>query len=378
MFWKLVAKPLLFLLPAETAHYASMGAFSNLLKIPGLSSFWRFRHFVNDPRLASEVCGMHFVNPVGLAAGFDKDARWHKQLGCLGFGHIEVGTITGEGQTGNPQPRLFRLPTDKALINRMGFNNAGSAEVARLLTRELHGEPSLQPLGINIGKTKVVSEENATDDYLKSFRRLFLCADYFTINVSSPNTPGLRKLQDREQLLQLIPAITELNAELAQQHKTHRRPIFLKIAPDLTEFQLDDFQHIVEETHLNGIIATNTTISREDLTTPKSQIDSCGAGGLSGAPLTTRSRHLVNQLYRRVGDHVPIIGVGGILSGADAWQMILAGASLVQIYTGFIYGGPGTAKRINRYLLQQLEKHGLPNISAAVGAADDLDEAAGG
>ncbi|MCH2182093.1 MAG: quinone-dependent dihydroorotate dehydrogenase [Mariniblastus sp.] len=373
MLWNLVAKPLLFLLPAETAHYASMGAFSGLLKVPGLSALWRRRHFVNDPRLASEICGMKFVNPVGLAAGFDKDARWHRELGCLGFGHIEVGTITGEGQNGNPRPRLFRLPTDRALINRMGFNNAGSKEVARLLTHELHGEPSRQPLGINIGKTKVVPEEAATEDYLKSFRRLFPCADYFTINVSSPNTPGLRKLQDREQLLQLIPAITELNTELAQQHNTHCRPVFLKIAPDLTEFQLDDFQHIVEATHLNGIIATNTTISREHLATPKSQVDSVGAGGLSGAPLTARSRERVHQLYLRVGDQVPIIGVGGIMSGPDAWQMILAGASLVQIYTGFIYGGPGTAKRINRYLLQQLEKHGLSHISEAVGAAAELD-----
>ena len=236
----------------------------------------------------------------------------------------------------------------------------------------LRNRPAKNPLGINIGKTKVIPEECAVEDYLKSFRLLFPLASYFTINVSSPNTPGLRKLQNRRQLQQLIPAITGLNTELANEQKTNPRPIFLKIAPDISEYQLDDFQHIVEATQLNGIIATNTSVSRANLKTKACVVDSLGAGGLSGQPLKTYSRELVRQLYRRVGDQVPIIGVGGIQSGHDAWQMILAGASLVQIYTGFIYGGPSTVKRINQYLLKKIKDHNLPNISAAIGKLDDF------
>lgn len=350
-----------------------MAAYSNLLRIPGVPALYKKWHEVNDPRLRCHVCGIDFSNPVGLAAGFDKNARWHDQLGCLGFSHIEVGTITGQAQPGNEQPRLFRLPTDQALLNRMGFNNAGAECVASQLAHQIRPAHAIQTLGVNIGKTKIVAAEDATSDYLKSFRLLFPHADYFTINVSSPNTPGLRKLQDRDQLLRLIPAITDLNTELATEHGTHKRPVFLKIAPDVTESQLDDFQYIVEETALNGIIATNTTISRKDLNTSPETVETIGAGGVSGSPLTTRSRKLVKQLYERVGTRVPIIGVGGIMTGHDAWQMILAGASLIQIYTGFIYGGPGTAKRINRYLLEQLEKHSLPNIAAAVGAGNRLD-----
>lgn len=372
MFWNLIAKRLLFLMPAETAHLWSMAAYATLLKCPGLMSNFANWHSVDDPRLATEVCGIQFANPVGLAAGFDKNAVWYRELECLGFGHIEVGTVTGEGQQGNEKPRLFRLPADNALINRMGFNNLGAEEVATQLAMRLRNRPAKNPLGINIGKTKVIPEECAVEDYLKSFRLLFPLASYFTINVSSPNTPGLRKLQNRQQLQQLIPAITDLNTELANEHKTNPRPIFLKIAPDISEYQLDDFQHIVEATQLNGIIATNTSVSRANLKTKASVVDSLGAGGLSGQPLKTYSRELVRQLYRRVGDQVPIIGVGGIQSGHDAWQMILAGASLVQIYTGFIYGGPSTVKRINQYLLKKIKDHNLPNISAAIGKLDDF------
>ena len=372
MLWNWVAKPLLFLLPAERAHYASMAAFSNLLRVPGVPGIYRKWHEVNDPRLRCKVCEMDFSNPVGLAAGFDKNARWHDELGCLGFSHVEIGTITGEAQPGNEQPRLFRLPIDQALLNRMGFNNSGAEYVSHQLARQIRPAHAIRILGVNIGKTKVVAAKDATSDYLKSFRLLFPHADYFTVNVSSPNTPGLRKLQDREQLLRLIPAITDLNAELATEQGTQKRPVFLKIAPDVTESQLDDFQYIVEETALNGIIATNTTVSRKDLNTPPATVETIGAGGVSGSPLTLRSRTLVAQLYERVGKRVPIIGVGGIMTGHDAWQMILAGASLIQIYTGFIYGGPGTVKRINRYLLNQLKKYNLPNISAAVGSGSQL------
>ena len=374
MFWNLIAKRVLFLMPAETAHYRSMAAYSTLLKIPSLAHCFSKWHTIDDPRLETEVCGIQFANPVGLAAGFDKNALWYRELECLGFGHIEVGTVTGQGQSGNAKPRLFRLPADHALINRMGFNNSGAEEVAVHLAKRLENNPAKHPLGINIGKTKIIPEDRAVEDYTKSFRLLFPLADYFTINVSSPNTPGLRKLQDRQQLLQLVPAITELNTELAKQQKTEPKPIFLKIAPDLTEFQLDDFQHIVQETHLNGIIATNTTVSRANLQTPSTHVESLGAGGLSGAPLKERSRQLVQQLHDRVGDQIPIIGVGGIQSGPDAWRMILAGASLVQIYTGFIYGGPKTVLKINRYLLEQVKRHNLPNISAAVGKSSEFSE----
>ena len=374
MFWNSIAKPLLFLMPAETAHLWSMAAYTTLLKWPGLTRVCSKWYSICDPRLAIDVCGIRFANPVGLAAGFDKNAVWFHELECLGFGHIEVGTVTGEGQQGNEKPRLFRLTADNALINRMGFNNVGAEEVATDLARRLENKPAENPLGINIGKTKAISDECALEDYLKSFRLLFPMGNYFTINVSSPNTPGLRKLQNREQLLQLIPAITELNTKLANQQNTHPRPIFLKIAPDISDYQLDDFQYVVEATQLNGIIATNTSISRTNLKTKKSEVESIGAGGVSGEPLKVRSRTLVQELYKRIGDRIPIIGVGGIHSGHDAWRMILAGASLVQIYTGFIYGGPNTVKNINQYLLQKIEHHGLQNISAAIGKFGELPD----
>ncbi len=374
MFWNSIAKPLLFLMPAETAHFWSMAAYTTLLKAPGLTRGFSNWYSTNDPRLAVDVCGIRFANPVGLAAGFDKNAAWYHELECLGFGHIEVGTITGESQRGNEKPRLFRLTADNALINRMGFNNVGAEEVAAHLARRLEHKPAKNPLGINIGKTKAIPDECAIEDYLKSFRLLFSLGNYFTINVSSPNTPGLRKLQNREQLLQLIPAITELNTKLANQQKTHQRPIFLKIAPDISDYQLDDFQHIVEATQLNGIIATNTSVSRINLKTKMSKVESIGAGGVSGEPLKARSRKLVQELYKRVGDQIPIIGVGGIQSGHDAWQMILAGASLVQIYTGFIYGGPNTVKKINQYLLKKIEHHDLQSISAAIGKFSEFPD----
>ncbi len=371
MLWQSGLREILFRLPAERAHYLSMGVF-RALAINPLAANLRRRFTVSDPRLKLELFGLEFQNPVGLAAGFDKDARWFHKLPALGFGHIEVGTITGKRQPGNPKPRLFRLPQDQGIINRMGFNNSGADAAARQLASVRKSNPQ-DILGINIGKTKVVPLAEATADYRYSFERLFTYADYFTVNVSSPNTPGLRELQNREHLVELLGSLTQLNAELAEDHGIAAKPILLKIAPDLTESQLDDIVSIVNEISLSGIIAANTTISREGLKTPPSKLAVIGDGGLSGAPLTTRSREIVKTLHDRLAGSIPIIGVGGIMNGNDAWQMILAGAALVQIYTGFVYGGPGIVRDINRFLLTKVSDHRLENISQAVGQHGQLD-----
>jgi dihydroorotate dehydrogenase len=365
MFWQTIVRPILFCLPTERAHYFSMGAFKAMLW-PGIG--WLFRRYyqVTDPVLETNVFGIDFNNPIGLAAGFDKDARWFPELATLGFSHVEVGTITGQSQPGNPKPRLFRLPADRAIINRMGFNNAGSNAVAKRLATTRKSRPT-DVLGVNIGKTKVVPVESATQDYLFSFERLFDYADYFAINVSSPNTPGLRTLQNREPLIELLSAITELNQTLADDHECQPKPVLLKIAPDVTDTQLTDIVSILKEVKLDGIIATNTTLSRSDLATPTDTVEAIGDGGLSGAPLTTRSRQVVGQLYDQLRGEIPIIGVGGVMSGEDAWQMIRAGASLVQVYTGFIYGGPATVRDINQHLAKQLHQHGFDSIADAVG-----------
>lgn len=366
MIWEKVARQLLFKLPAEKAHHFSMNAFDKLLSLPPVSSVFANRYTVNDDRLKTQLLGLSFDNPVGLAAGFDKDAAWFAKLSALGFGHVEVGTITGQAQDGNPQPRLFRLPADKAIINRMGFNNRGADNAAKRLASSRRRRAS-DILGINIGKTKVVPVESATDDYLYSFERLFTYADYFTVNVSSPNTPGLRTLQNREPLIELLTRIESKNVSLAADHETDKKPILLKIAPDVTDEQLADIISILKEIQLDGIIATNTTLSRENLKTPTSAVQSIGAGGLSGGPLTGRSRDVVSALYAQLQNQIPIIGVGGIMTGEDAWQMICAGASLCQIYTGFIYGGPGIVRDINRHLLKRLQENNLTNIRQAIG-----------
>ncbi len=365
MFWQSGLRKLLFTLPAERAHDLSMSSFNVLASGPA-NNLLRRHYSVCDPRLETRLLGLKFQNPVGLAAGFDKDARWFHKLSGLGFGHIEVGTITGKAQPGNPQPRLFRLPQDNAIINRMGFNNGGADAAARRLAR-IHKARPTDILGINIGKTKLVPLESATSDYLFSFERLFAYADYFTINVSSPNTPGLRELQNRGFLVDLLGAILEKNEELAGDHGVRRKPVLVKIAPDLTEEQLQDIVSIVKEVELDGIIATNTTLSRDGLATPTQQVEAIGAGGLSGKPLTVRSREVVAELYHQLGDSIPIIGVGGIMSPEDAWNMILAGASLVQVYSGFVYAGPGFVRDINRFLIRKLDQAGLSSIGQAVG-----------
>jgi len=365
MLWN-SARNLLFKLPAETAHETSMSAFEKLLAVGPVASSFRKKYSVVDERLSVERFGLTFSNPVGLAAGFDKNARWFSKLSCLGFSHVEVGTITGQAQSGNPKPRLFRLPPDKAIINRMGFNNEGSDAVAKRLSMSTrHNADDI--LGVNIGKTKVVPVEEATADYLFSFERLFSYADYFTVNVSSPNTPGLRTLQNREPLIELLGQVMELNGRLATDHEVDRKPVLLKIAPDLSDEQLEDIVAIVQETGIAGLIATNTTLSRDGLQTATQKVEEIGNGGLSGAPLTERSRDVVSFLYQRLDKKVPIIGVGGIMNGEDAWQMICAGASLVQMYTGFIYGGPSIVRDVNQHLAQRLEEHGLESIDQAVG-----------
>lgn len=366
MLWRSVGRNLLFKFPAEWTHHFSMGTFAGISSIPAIPSLMRSRFTVKDPRLETEAFGLKFANPVGLAAGFDKDAKWFPDLANLGFSHVEVGTLTGQPQPGNPKPRLFRLPADSAIINRMGFNNEGADAAARRLARTPKARHS-DVLGINIGKTKVVPVTEATEDYLFSFERLFSYADYFTVNVSSPNTPGLRELQNREPLIELLNRLQDLNTQLSSDHEIARKPILLKIAPDLGDGQLEDIVSIVKETKLNGLIATNTTIARDGLNTSDERVQEIGNGGLSGSPLTTRSRDIVSQAYKLSDGAFPIIGVGGIMNGDDAWQMICAGASLVQLYTGFIYGGPSIVKEINQTVLRRLTELNLNSVSEAVG-----------
>jgi len=314
-----------------------MGWLTTASKIAPLRAMLKAMFVKKAPSLERTLWGITFPNPVGLAAGFDKDARFTDSLACLGFGFIEIGTVTPRPQPGNPQPRLFRLPADKALINRMGFNNGGAAAAAeRLKKRKAH-----VIIGGNIGKNKDTPNEQATDDYEKAFLALYDVVDYFVVNVSSPNTPGLRALQDKEPLTQLLSHLQQLNRE-----KGKRKPLLLKIAPDLTNEQLDDIIEIVRNTALDGIVSSNTTISREGLATPPDEVAAIGMGGLSGAPLKNRATEVVKYLHSRSNGTIPIIASGGIFTAADAQEKLDAGASLVQVYTGFIYEGPAIAKNI--------------------------------
>ncbi|MEO1628299.1 MAG: quinone-dependent dihydroorotate dehydrogenase [Bacteroidota bacterium] len=343
--YKLFVKPLFFLLPPERAHHFTLFLFELLLSIPLLGgafrSFFRLKH----PSLERQLFGLTFPNPVGLAAGFDKDGKHFEAMSALGFGFIEVGTVTPKGQAGNPQPRLFRLPADDALINRMGFNNEGvEALVGRLKNRKKNG----LIVGGNIGKNKVTPNEKAASDYTYCFEALFPYVDYFVVNVSSPNTPNLRALQDKEPLTKLLNQLQVLNRQ-----KDHPKPILLKIAPDLTQGQLDDILEIVAQSGIDGIIATNTTISRADLQTDGQAVEDMGAGGLSGQPVGARSTEVIRYLYEKSGKQLKIIGVGGVAGPKDAIQKLEAGACLVQIYTGLIYEGPSLVRRINRALIEK-------------------------
>jgi dihydroorotate dehydrogenase len=334
---------ILFLFQPERAHYITANLLHVILKIPGIKFLWKTFYTVKHPSLERKVFGLNFPNPVGLAAGFDKDAKMYTDLFSCGFGFIEIGTVTPKSQPGNPLPRLFRLKEDQAIINRMGFNNGG-VDVCydRLKNRERN-----LIVGGNIGKNKWTENEDAVNDYLICFDTLFEVVDYFVVNVSSPNTPGLRDLQEKEPLLKLLSTLSEENRK-----KQTPKPILLKIAPDLTDGQLDDIIDIIKVSGIDGVIATNTTISREGLMMDKVKVESIGAGGLSGKPLTKRSTEVIRYLTSKSNNAFPVIGVGGIHSVEDAHEKLNAGASLIQLYTGFIYEGPSLIKRINKSLIK--------------------------
>ncbi|WP_029037755.1 quinone-dependent dihydroorotate dehydrogenase [Salinimicrobium xinjiangense] len=334
-----IIRPLLFNIDPEKVHYFTFSMLRKLFKLPGIQSRIKKEFVVEDPRLEREVFGIKFKNPVGLAAGFDKDAKLYKELSNFGFGFIEIGTLTPKPQPGNEKKRLFRLKEDKAIINRMGFNNGGVAEAVERLKKNKD-----VLIGGNIGKNKVTPNEKAVDDYRICFNALFDYVDYFVVNVSSPNTPNLRELQDKAPLTALLNTLQQENLK-----RSAPKPILLKIAPDLTDSQLLDIIDIIKETGIAGVIATNTTISREGLTSP----DKDETGGLSGKPLTKRATEVIRFLSEKSNRAFPIIGVGGIMSPQDAIEKLEAGASLVQLYTGFIYEGPKLVKKINKEILKR-------------------------
>lgn len=339
--YKYFFRPLFFLLEAEVVHHLTLYLLKVVCRLPFAKQLIRLFYEGKNTGLSKTIWGITFKNPVGLAAGFDKDAKLIDELACFGFGFIEIGTLTPNPQPGNEKPRLFRLPHDKALINRMGFNNEGVlAAVERLKKRK-----SDVIVGGNIGKNKSTPNEKALDDYAYCVEALYPYVDYYVVNVSSPNTPGLRELQEKEPLRNLLSFVkAQVNAKLKP------KPVLLKIAPDLTVEQLNDVIEILKETNTDGVIATNTTISREGLVTDKKIVERIGAGGLSGKPLGNKSTEVIKYLRRQLGPTYPIIGVGGIMSEHDAQEKLKAGADLIQIYTGFVYEGPGFVKRILKSL----------------------------
>lgn len=339
--YKAILRPLLFLFDPEAVHHFTF-KMVKLMRQIGLGGCFRSIYSVKDKALERKLFGLTFPNPVGLAAGFDKDAKLYRELSNFGFGFIEIGTVTPKPQPGNPKKRLFRLKKDSAIINRMGFNNGGVAETVLRLKKNPKGNKHVL-VGGNIGKNKVTPNEEAVNDYVLSFEALFDWVDYFVVNVSSPNTPNLRALQDKEPLTALLNTLQQKNSE-----KPARKPILLKIAPDLTNEQLMDIISIVSETKIDGVIASNTTISRDGLVSENKK----EMGGLSGKPLTKRSTEVIRFLSEKSNKAFPIIGVGGIHSAEDALEKIEAGASLVQLYTGFIYEGPALIKSINKSLLK--------------------------
>ncbi|MET6990128.1 quinone-dependent dihydroorotate dehydrogenase [Sediminicola arcticus] len=342
--YKIILRPLFFLFDPEMVHHFSFTMIKLFSKL-GFSGLFRSLYVLEDPRLEREVFGLKFKNPVGLAAGFDKNAVLYNELANFGFGFVEIGTLTPKPQDGNPKKRLFRLKEDKAIINRMGFNNLGVFGAVEQLKKK-----HKVLIGGNIGKNKITSNKDAVKDYLICFDALFDHVDYFVANVSSPNTPGLRELQDKEPLTALLKELKKENTKLASKKEVKERPILLKIAPDLTDSQLLDIIQIVADTKIDGIIATNTTVDRENL---KSHLTlSEEAGGLSGKPLTNRSTEVIRFLSEKSNKAFPIIGVGGIHSGEDALEKLEAGADLVQVWTGFVYEGPGLAKKINKAILK--------------------------
>jgi dihydroorotate dehydrogenase len=365
MVYRSLVRPLLFRLPPETAHEFALHSLS-LLPPKFINDFVARRYATSaaDTSLSINRFGISFPNPVGLAAGFDKNGIAVEALAALGFGFIEAGTVTYHPQPGNPGPRLFRLPEDHALINRAGFNNAGAAAFAKRIEKR---RPNCV-LGVSIGKSKITPLDQATEDYLSSFELVYNVADYIAVNVSSPNTPQLRELQQAEQLSSLLTALQEHNHALQEVRRRPRpMPLLVKLSPDLSQEQLELSVEVIVRLQIDGIIATNTTMSRENMTTDRSRVAACGEGGLSGEPLKQRSTRMVADLYGMTKGRVPIVGVGGIFTAEDAWEKIAAGASLVQLYTGFIYRGPGIAREVNEGLKRILKREGFTNLDAAVG-----------
>lgn len=363
-------RQLLFLFPTEGVHYFSMNALKLACKVGFIKRIISKSNTPGNKKLQYDLFGLHFKNPVGLAAGFDKNALYLNELEALGFGYVEIGTVTPRPQAGNDQPRLFRLPKDKALINRMGFNNDGVKVVAKRLKDWQEKQSRIQNtesgvrtndsrlpapdsrliIGGNIGKNKVTPNEDAWKDYEICFRELFNYVDYFVVNVSSPNTPGLRELQEKDALRKILSHLQTINQTLAGTSE-EPKPLLLKIAPDLTQEQIDDVIDLALEIKLDGLVATNTTIDRSGLKTPDSELSTIGAGGLSGKPLTQKSTAIVQYIAQKTNGQIPVIASGGIFTGADAKEKLQAGAALVQVWTGFIYEGPGIVQQICKELV---------------------------
>lgn len=346
-FYSTFIRNILFRFDPEKVHHFTFSILKIIFKIPFVRSI--INSICNSENKKSEkvLMGIKFPNPIGLAAGFDKDAKMYSELSALGFGFIEVGTVTPKPQPGNDKPRLFRLPKDSAIINRMGFNNSGVVEMVSQLKKNKRNVI----IGGNIGKNKLTPNEDAILDYLICLEELFLYVDYFVVNVSSPNTPGLRALQEKEPLLKILIALQDRNNELASENKLNRRPILLKIAPDLNNEQLEEIVEVLFESKLDGVVATNTTISRPSLISNASEVEKMGAGGLSGKPLAKRSTEVIQFLAQRSNKKFVIVGVGGIHNSKDAIEKMNAGADLIQLYTGFIYEGPALIKQIKRELI---------------------------
>jgi dihydroorotate dehydrogenase len=355
-------------MPAEAAHRLGFGVIRLAAAVPGVSPLLRRALAPADPVLRVHAFGRELPGPLGLAAGFDKDGVGPDALGALGFAFIEVGTVTAEPQAGNPAPRLFRLAADRALINRMGFNNRGAtALAARLRSRRRRGASLL--VGVNIGKTKMVPEAAAARDYAASARLLAPAADYLVLNVSSPNTPGLRNLQAVDELGALVAAVRDAVPAAGETPGTRPVPLLVKIAPDLADEDVDAIADLALGLGLDGIIATNTTVSRDNLTSSAAKVAAAGPGGLSGAPLSPRALHVLRRLRSRVGDRLVLVASGGIETVEDAWERIEAGATLLQAYTGFVYGGPMWPRHIHRGLAKRARAAGFVSIQQAVGCA---------
>lgn len=363
-FYRRLIRPAFFTQDPEAVHTTTMRWLGRVSRNSLASEL--VESICGAPSLPVELFGLHFPNPVGLAAGMDKSAEAVPAWKSLGFGHAELGAVTWHAQPGNDKPRIFRSPLTQAIVNRMGFNNPGAEAVAEELThwRTIERWPA-HPVGINLGKSKITPLSQAPDDYANSFRTLWSLADFFVVNVSSPNTPNLRKLQDKSALDEILAAIQQVNATSAKDTKP--KPILVKVAPDLTFDALAEILQLVSERNLAGLVATNTTISRPESNDPLVQKVYAETGGLSGKPVRERSTEVIRHLYRQSQGKVPIIGVGGIFTVEDAWEKIAAGASLIQLYTGFIYEGPTLPKRIVKGLAEKLRERGMKNISQAVG-----------